>query len=258
MGKIKLTVPGKILNGKHISFKAPCDSISTTGLTINNVTYTMVDAVGSSVIGVSGLWAKNAMLSAILDVTNKKAYIQNAVTSREPIGSIMIGSPNETGARGVMSSSWLLRGLIQSIKDDYTETNVIYTNDEVKSYFAGITNSPWYQLKVLKNCSVVIRKHYIQYEYNTVSKNYFKNVKWTLGSKLNTFSSGMTYYGENPYWTKSIRPYLFRINIPEQKAEMKVDDIIDLTTEIDSAVAPNNSDDVALCLRLGIVIDVYA
>lgn len=77
MGKIKLTVPGKILNGKRVSFKTPCTSANTTGLTINNTTYTMVNANGDSVAGTTGLWAKDAMLSIILDTTSKKACVVN-------------------------------------------------------------------------------------------------------------------------------------------------------------------------------------
>lgn len=77
MGKINITVPHTVVQGERISFKTPCSSANTTGLNINNVAYTAVNANTENIAGITGLWASGVILSAVLDVTNKKAYIIN-------------------------------------------------------------------------------------------------------------------------------------------------------------------------------------
>ena len=76
VGKIKLTVEDIITNGKQISFQTPCGSANTTGLIINDTEYDIVNAIGDSVIGVYGIWARDAMVSVVLNTDTKKAYIQ--------------------------------------------------------------------------------------------------------------------------------------------------------------------------------------
>lgn len=76
MSTIKLTVDG-VYNGKQISFCALCRSEDTTGLTINNVEYDIVNAIGESVLGVYNVWATDSIVSVILNTDTNKAYIQN-------------------------------------------------------------------------------------------------------------------------------------------------------------------------------------
>lgn len=74
--KIALTI-NDITNGKQISFQAPCSSDNTTGLIINGVEYDIVNAIGDSILGISNMWVRNAIVSVILNTDTKKAYIQN-------------------------------------------------------------------------------------------------------------------------------------------------------------------------------------
>lgn len=80
MKTINLTLPdGEIpVNGKQVSFVAPCDCSVTKCLRINDAEYAIVDATGCKVTEKGGAWTANSIVSVILDVDNKKAYLQGA------------------------------------------------------------------------------------------------------------------------------------------------------------------------------------
>lgn len=79
MAKIKVTLPGLEIpvNGKQVSFVAPCDCSVADGIQIDGVDYDIVDSIGNPVSFGRGVWCEGALLSVILDVTNHKAYLQN-------------------------------------------------------------------------------------------------------------------------------------------------------------------------------------
>lgn len=79
MAKIKLTLPGLEIpvNGKQVSFTAPCSCSAVDGIHIDGVDYDIVDSIGRAVPFGRGVWAEGSVLSVILDVTNHKAYLQN-------------------------------------------------------------------------------------------------------------------------------------------------------------------------------------
>ena len=95
MSKIKITLPeGQgIATGMQISFVAKCACAETTCLQINNTDYTLVDALGNNIAGAAA-WTSGAIITALLDVTNKKAYVLNA-------GTLLIAGGNITGNLGV-------------------------------------------------------------------------------------------------------------------------------------------------------------
>lgn len=100
MSKINLTVSETIAKGKQISFKAPCDSKNAESLVINDVEYDIVDAVGDSVLKTFGIWAKDAIISVILNTDAKKAFIQNPKLTAEQVGAVPLdGSKATTNAR---------------------------------------------------------------------------------------------------------------------------------------------------------------
>ena len=93
MGVIKLTLPlGEIpVNGKQVSFVAPCNCLETTSLQIDGELYTVVDANRKCVTGKGGMWETGAILSVILDVDSKLAYMSGGgseVLTIEEIRSI--------------------------------------------------------------------------------------------------------------------------------------------------------------------------
>lgn len=78
MAKLNLTLPyGELaITGKQITFVAPCESAGLTHIIIQNDEFELVDSSGNNII--AGAFTSGAMVSVILNVENKKAYIQNA------------------------------------------------------------------------------------------------------------------------------------------------------------------------------------
>lgn len=78
MANIKLNLPAAPFSGQIVTFPAPCGCDEVTdGLSINGEIYTIVDGMGICVTGRGGAWCSGAQVSVVLDVENKKAYIQN-------------------------------------------------------------------------------------------------------------------------------------------------------------------------------------
>ena len=79
MAKIKLTLPGLEIpvNGKQVSFTAPCSCSAVDGIQIDGVDYDLVDSAGNVVPFGRFVWCEGAVLTVTLDVTNRKAYLQN-------------------------------------------------------------------------------------------------------------------------------------------------------------------------------------
>lgn len=65
-------------SGAHVSFKAPCDCSAAGNLVIGSNSYSIVDAIGGTLIGASGVFVSGAVLDFILDCENSKAYLQNS------------------------------------------------------------------------------------------------------------------------------------------------------------------------------------
>lgn len=83
MSKIKVTLPGNEIpvDGKQVSFAAPCNSSTADCIQIDGEDYTVVDAMGKTITGKRGVWDTGAIVSVVLNVTNKKAYMQNPAKS---------------------------------------------------------------------------------------------------------------------------------------------------------------------------------
>lgn len=82
MSVIKVTLPpGELpVNGKQVSFKAPCACSAAEAVQIEGVNYTVCDALGRCVTGSRGVWEAGEIISVILDAENNKALIQNGAT----------------------------------------------------------------------------------------------------------------------------------------------------------------------------------
>lgn len=100
--EVVLTLPGsvKVETGLQVTFKAPCDCSVVSALVINGENYTVVDTLALCVTGKGGAWTTGAALSVILDVENKRAYLQNnagvkiATGSYEGTGTYGANNPN--------------------------------------------------------------------------------------------------------------------------------------------------------------------
>ena len=85
--KVAINLPYTPVDGKQISFRAPCGSEDTESLVINGVRFMLVDAQGAELHNAAGHWVAGAIVSIILDVPNRAAHVQNAAPTREYIGA---------------------------------------------------------------------------------------------------------------------------------------------------------------------------
>ena len=85
MANIRTDVPYTISNGSEVSFAAPCNCNAVTGLKVyypgGSKVFTFKDAHGTDLAGINNLFAKGAVVKAILDVSNGHAYLQNPDTN---------------------------------------------------------------------------------------------------------------------------------------------------------------------------------
>ena len=78
MSNIRLEIE-EPYNGQFVTFTAPCNCDAITdGLVINDNVYTVVDAMDNCVTTMGGAWIAGAKVSVVLDVNNRKAFIQNS------------------------------------------------------------------------------------------------------------------------------------------------------------------------------------
>ena len=83
MAALKVTLPGNAAptSGRQVSFIAPCDCTGITELQIDNEAYAIVDAMSNSISEYterSNVWCSGALISFLLDVENKRAFLLNA------------------------------------------------------------------------------------------------------------------------------------------------------------------------------------
>lgn len=83
MSAIKVTLPDSamLVDGLRVTFRAPCNCSSITGITIGSDTYTLVDAMQINRASTINVWAKDSLITVLIDVTYKRAYVLNAASS---------------------------------------------------------------------------------------------------------------------------------------------------------------------------------
>lgn len=90
MAYIRVDVSHTIKNGSNVSFKAPCDCNAVDGLKVyfpndkgiaTNQTFIFTDAHGNNLTGIGHLFKTGAVVKAILNLDDGKAYLQNADTN---------------------------------------------------------------------------------------------------------------------------------------------------------------------------------
>lgn len=131
----------KIYDGKQVVFRAPCDCATPEAVVINGATFTLVDAIGRSILGTdSGYFSSGALVVAILDCTNSKAYIQNAaaVGFAEKAGTLSTTLPASKGGTGKTSLKASANALINALA---TGSNTPKDEDYFISQFAGGSTS---------------------------------------------------------------------------------------------------------------------
>ena len=97
MAKIKLNFEATPFTGQLVTFTAPCDCTEVTdGLVINGNAYTVVDALGNAIMGVSA-WRGGAKVTVALDIENRRAFLQNGAVTTDSIGAVSKSGDTMTG-----------------------------------------------------------------------------------------------------------------------------------------------------------------
>ena len=98
MASIKLTLDATTFSGQIVTFTAPCSCAEAANeLIINNDTYAVVDAMGNAITNDSNAWGSGALVTVTLDVTNKKAYLQNTTVLKHTHTAAEVGAVSKNG-----------------------------------------------------------------------------------------------------------------------------------------------------------------
>lgn len=76
--QVVLTIPTAVQTGTIVKFKSPCGCGNVTGgLVIRGTTYSLLDSLKQPVSANSLLWEANTLISVIVDVEQKQAFVQD-------------------------------------------------------------------------------------------------------------------------------------------------------------------------------------
>ena len=74
---VSLPLSVKVVEGLILTFVAPCNCSDASKLQVGGSSYTIVDAMGNVMTGGSGVWRTGSLITVVLGVGEKKAYLQN-------------------------------------------------------------------------------------------------------------------------------------------------------------------------------------
>ena len=85
MARIKVNAEAPLYNGMPVTFRAPCNCSIVDGLTVcygdASQQFAFSDAHGNNLAGLGNLFAKDAVVKAVLDTEKGRAFLQNADTN---------------------------------------------------------------------------------------------------------------------------------------------------------------------------------
>ena len=132
MRVINLTLPNgeSAVTGKQITFRTPCDSVTYDSMyiSVNEEVFELVDALGDSLVSYS--FTEGSLISVILDVENKKAFIQNAVSSNHVESLLKEKAPESHGHSYASAEDTNLPIFSSSVTTLLGNTTVLEENDE--------------------------------------------------------------------------------------------------------------------------------
>lgn len=121
---IQLTLPPgeSLVTGKQVSFESPCKSEGLTGITVDGITYDIVDALGNTLSPNS--FESGAIVSVIFSVETRKAFVQNAGISK------------------YIEENFIKKGTLSPLNllDNSDFTNLV--NQRGKTSYGGSSNAP--------------------------------------------------------------------------------------------------------------------
>ena len=154
MATLTVTLPTgtTVVNGKQVTFRAPCDCTGISGIVINGTTYTLVDATTEQITGHT--FKKDAMVSVIMDTEKKKAFVQNGIIfgvstvelSRAEYDALVAAGTIDPNTIYVVTDSSTTTGGTQFIIDAPSGTTVTasYAGVVVSRTGSGVLEIPSY------------------------------------------------------------------------------------------------------------------
>lgn len=84
MPSVNLILPAgeAVVTGKQITFSSPCSNDGLNSILINGIEYALVDACRKPIGDVPEVFVRGALVSVVIDESNKLAYVQNAANNR--------------------------------------------------------------------------------------------------------------------------------------------------------------------------------
>lgn len=148
MANIRVDVGYTIKDGSEVSFTAPCDCTSTTGLKVyhqgGSKEFVFTDAHGHVLTGIGELFAAGAFVKVILDVANGYAYIQNADTNKY-IEKTFLKKSGDTMTGALTTTALTISGASPTITFNETDAkNGSHIVNGNRHYFRSIASDTTY------------------------------------------------------------------------------------------------------------------
>ena len=123
---IKLPNNEPAVTGKMITFEAPCNSVGLTGVIIEDIVYSLVDALGNAVKETA--FIAGALVSIVIHTESKKAFIQNPAVSideedlKEAVDNALSEAKNNGDFKGEDGTSVTITEVVESAEDGGSNT----------------------------------------------------------------------------------------------------------------------------------------
>lgn len=152
---LTLTLPRgeSVYTGRQVTFRSPCASEGLTALVINDVTYDLVNAMGTQLVANS--FDEGAMVSVIFNAETFKAFVQNADTNAYLEAQLGGKAPADTRVYGnLQSAGWYKVGSVRLPDVDGGSLRILtygnyYNNQPYSAVIDVVFGFNWANIKTI-------------------------------------------------------------------------------------------------------------